>query len=110
MARFAGQELAIGAMGRQPGHALMAAGQDQAGHQKRIQHALGLALAHYRREGGAIAQRRQGPQSDAPALQQLKYQLEVLQFLASQEFVANRAASPWPRRISARGPRADSKS
>ncbi len=71
-------------MGRQQGHALMAAGLDQAGHQKRIQHPLGLALAHCRREGGAIARRRQGPQGDATALQQLQHLLEVLQFLAGQ--------------------------
>ena len=100
MARFAGQQLAIqrpqlgiGAMGRQQGHALMAAGLNQASHQKRIEHALGVALAHLGREGRAVGRCRQGAQGCAAPLQQLQHLLEVLQLLPCQRAKGGRQAN-----------------
>ena len=91
MARLAGQQVAIElpqlrirAVGRQQGHAFVAAGLDQARHQEAVEHAVGLRSPHQGGEGRAIGGSGQGPQGNAAPGQQGLNPLEVLQLLPGQ--------------------------
>ena len=73
MAGLAGQQVAvelpqlrIGAVGRQQGHALVAAGLNQAGHQEAIELALRVLAAHQGHQAGAVGRRWQGLKGNAP--------------------------------------------
>ena len=91
MAGLTGQQVAVegcqfrvGAVGCQQGHALVAAGLDQAGHQQAVQQPLGFLAPHQAGQAGAVGGGGQGPQRNLAADQQALHQLEMLQLFAGQ--------------------------